>query len=65
MHISHAVDCKCKQPQKFDGTKVQINMFIGYKRPISQMPMLPEASDKLEGDYNRCAEVLYVFEHKA
>ena len=64
MHIFHAVDCKSKQPQKIDGIKVQINNFSGSKRPISQMRMLPEASLELEWDYNRLAELLYVFEHK-
>ena len=59
MHIFHAVDCKIKQPAKIDGIKVQINNFSGYKRPISQMRMLPEAFLELEWDYNR-----YVFEHK-
>ena len=64
MHIFHAVDCKIKQPAKIDGIKVQINNFNGYKRPISQMRMLPEAFLELEWDYNRLAELLYVFEHK-
>ena len=63
MHIFHAVDCKSKQPQKIDGIKVQISNFSGYKRPISQMRMLPEASLELEWDYNRLAELLYVYEN--
>ena len=64
MHIFHAVYCKCKQPQKIDGIKVQINNFSDYKRPISQMRMLPEASFEREWDYNRLAELLNIFEHK-
>ena len=64
MHIFLAVDCKSKQPQKIYGIKVQINNFSGYKRPVSQIRTLPEASLELEWDYNRLAELLYVFEHK-